>query len=293
MTPGRGDTAGPVVGESVHDVTWELLGTAFRITCTSNEVAAAIAQLFEAFPKVAGGPASAKRYAVVDGCERHGHDRCLHATTGELDVSGPPGVALAAVLTAVNEAAIDAFAGLAVHAGVVASGSSAIAFPAPSGTGKTTFAAAGLVAGFDYVSDEALCVDPATRRPVPYPRALALSPWSRHAVALDDIAGIELGDGEVAITADQIGARTVTAPLDLAHIVHLQPALDGDARGCELTPAPRGEAMTWLFQRSFNHYKHPTESFHLLATLARKAQAWRLNYGDPLEAAALLRDRLG
>ncbi len=293
MTPDRGGTIAPAVGEAVHDVTWELLGTAFRITCTSDEMGATTAQLFEAFPKVAGGAAPATCYAVIDGCERHGHDRCLHAPTGVVDVSGPPGVALAAVLTAVNEAAIDAFDGLAVHAGVLAAGSSAIAFPAPSGTGKTTLAAAGLVAGFEYVSDEALCIDPATRRPVPYPRALALSPWSRHAVALDHIAGIELGDGEVAITAGQMGARVAAAPPDLAHVVHLEPAPDGNAGGCVLTPAPRADALTWLVQRSFNHYKDPTGSFHLAAALARGAQAWRLDYGDPLEAAALLRDRLG
>lgn len=274
------------------DQIWELLGTPFGIGCTSDAFGAAVARLFQAFPGVDRPVDAAYRYLVVDGCGPHGNERCLHTAAGALDASGSVRDALSLLLTAVNRAAIDAFAGFAVHAGVVAAGESAIAFPAPSGTGKTTLAAAGLRAGFDYVSDEALCVGPAAGQLVPYPRALALSPWSRQAVGLGHVDGIEL-DGETAVPVDVFDARVAVAPLKLAHVVKLVRAPGSGPGACELVPASRGEAMTWLIERSFNHYKRPAESFHVAAALARGAHAWRLAYSDPLEAAALLWDRLG
>lgn len=294
MTRDReGPDGDPGAGSAAHDGTWELLGTPFGIACTSDAVGAAVARLFQAFPGVDRPVDAAYRYLVVDGCGLHGNERCVHTAAGALDASGAVSDALSLLLTAVNRAAIDAFAGFAVHAGVLAAGSSAIAFPAPSGTGKTTLAAAGLRAGFDYVSDEALCVGPAAGQLVPYPRALALSPWSRQAVGLGHVDGVELGDGETAVPVDVSGARVAAAPLRLAHVVNLVRAPGSGPGPCVLAPATRGEAMTWLIERSFNHYKRPAESFHVAAALARGAHAWRLAYGDPLEAAALLRDRLG
>ncbi|MGI8684021.1 MAG: hypothetical protein ACR2MO_02785 [Acidimicrobiales bacterium] len=293
MTPAGGDPEGGDAGRVVSAGTWELLGTPFRIGCTSAAVGAAVAELFQAFARVAEAAAPPHRFLVVDGCGHHGNDRCGHTEAGALDVSGPPAVALSWLLTAVNASAIDGFTGLAIHAGVLAAGRSAIAFPAPSGTGKTTLAAAGLLAGFDYVSDEALCIEPGTDELVPYPRALALSSWSRHALGLAEAAAVELDGGEVAVPPHRLGAAIAVPPLELAHVVELDRRPDGRPGPSVLTPAARPDAMTWLLERSFNHYKRPAESFGLAAALARGARAWRLDYGDPLEAAALLRDRLG
>ncbi|HEX2701212.1 MAG TPA: hypothetical protein VHM89_13505 [Acidimicrobiales bacterium] len=285
---GAGDGNDEAGRHRVEETTKELLGTPIRIGCTSSSLAAAVAELFSAFPSVAAGE-PAHRFVVVDGCATHGRERCVHTGSVTADVSGDAGTALSWLLTAVNGAALDGFAGLAVHAGVVASGTSAIAFPAPSGAGKTTLTAAALLAGFDYVSDEALCVEPSDGRLVPYPRALALSAWSRQAVGLDGTDGVALGAGEVAIPADRLGAAVALGPLALAHVVLLVRRAGAPA----LVPADRADAMTWLLQRSFNHYKRPTGSFELAAELARRATAWRLEFGDPTQAASLLRDRLG
>jgi hypothetical protein len=270
------------------EITREVLRTPFRIACASAELGAAVEELFEAFPRaVSASPAH--QFLVVDDCTGHARSRCIHTASATVDVSGPHGTALSWLLTTVNRAALDEFPGLAVHAGVLASGPSVIAFPAPSGTGKTTLTAAGLLAGFSYVSDEALCVEAAGGELVPYPRALALSVWSRSAVGLDATPAVDLAEGEVGFPAHRLGAALATPPLGVAHIVQLvrRPG------PCRLVPAERAEAMTWLLQRSFNHYKRPAHSFELTAAMARRASAWRLEYGDPTEAAALLRDRLG
>lgn len=281
---GSGDGAGPPV---VTDATWVLLGTPFRVATTSASLGDAVGQLLAAFPAAAGPSGGDRRFLLVGGCMRHGHELCAHADASVRGFAAASEL-LSWLLTTLNQAALDAFDGLAVHAAVLAREGSALAFPAGSGTGKTTLTAAGLRAGFDYVSDEALCVGAATGRLVPYPRALALSAWSRRAVGLDGTAAIDLAGGEVALPPARLGARVAVAPLALDHIVHLvrRPG------PCTLRPVARTEALAWLLRRSFNHYKRPLESFHVAADLARGAQAWRLECGDPGEAAQLLLDRL-
>ncbi|MDQ1715499.1 MAG: hypothetical protein QOC60_1444, partial [Frankiaceae bacterium] len=76
----------------------------------------------------------------------------------ELEVDPGLGLApaLANIATRLNAAVIESCQPLTVHAGVVASPSGAIALPAVSGAGKSTLVAACLLAGLDYVSDEAL-----------------------------------------------------------------------------------------------------------------------------------------
>lgn len=277
--------------DAVHtatDTTRLLLGTAIRVTCMSATVGAAVDELLGSFPSAAAVP-PARHFLVVDGCGEHDHARCAHDGTSAADVSGDDGVALSWLLTAMNRAALDGFAGLAVHAAVLAAGGEVIALPAPSGTGKTTLTAAGLLAGFGYVSDEALCIEAATGALVTYPRALALSAWSRSAVGLDGTQAIGLDDGEVAVLPGRLGASVADPPLEVAHVVSLERRPGPSV----LVAAERAEALTWLIERSFNHYKDPARSFEVVTELARRSSAWRLECGDPLEAAALLRDRLG
>lgn len=276
-------------GPAASDRTWDLLGSAIRIACSSAATGRTVDELMGAFPTTPVAAAAALRFGVVDGCDRHGRAHCGHRGTSAAAVADTPGAVLEWLLTEVNRAAIDGFSGLAVHAGVVARDGKALAFPAPSGTGKTTLVAAALRAGFDYVSDEALCVDWVGRELVGYPRALALSDWSRGAVDLGTTPAVDLGPGEVAFPPGRLGARVAAAPVRLAHVVRLE------RRGgpAELVPMGGGDAMALLLTHSFNHYKRPAESFTLAAGLARDCGTWHLAYGDPLEAAALLSDRLG
>lgn len=74
-----------------------------------------------------------------------------------------------ALFAELNLHAIEGFAEFAVHAGVVAEGDRVIAFPAESEAGKSTMTAACLGTGFQYVSDEALCVDFASGEYSPIP----------------------------------------------------------------------------------------------------------------------------
>src|SRR5512136_1043844 len=95
--------------------------------------------------------------------------------------------------------------GAAVHAGVVASAGAVVAFPGESGAGKSTITAACLVAGFDYVSDEALCIDVADGRVVAYPKPIALASSGWAMIGATDRAATGIDDGEeVYVSADQL-----------------------------------------------------------------------------------------
>lgn len=288
VPPGRGRLAPAGSGAPGAVGVWSLLGTAVEISCAGPGLRRTVADLMGAFAPAAGPAGPAHRFELVEGCGRHDRAHCAHRGEEAADVADAPGAVLAWVLTEMNHAAVDGFGGFAVHAGVVARHGQAVAFPAPSGTGKTTLVAACLAAGFEYVSDEALCVDPGSGRLVPYPRPLALSSWSRHALGLDAARAVDLDPDEVALAPRWAGAAVAEAPVAVAHVVRL---VRGDGP-VALVPAARADAMALLLERSFNHYKQPEAAFRLAGDLARASRSWRLELGDPAEAAAVLAARL-
>jgi hypothetical protein len=183
------------------------------------------------------------------------------------------------LLTTLNRIAVGEYKGFAVHAGVVASGDRAIALPADTGGGKSTLTAACVQAGFDYVSDESLCIDLETGMVEPYPKPVMLSPESHELLGMADGHA-----GEVPFTAQDLGGEVAQGSLRLTDVVFPEYGHDG----AELEELPASQIVAGLLGLSFNHYKHPAEAFQLVTSLARSARAWRLTYSDPLEAAALL-----
>ena len=187
------------------------------------------------------------------------------------------------VLTVLNMTAIAQCQSFAVHAGVVSTPAGAIAFPAPSGGGKSTLTAACLLAGFDYLSDEALVVDWDAATVRPYPKWLSLSPWSAQHVGLPPGNGVER-----AYTATELSASVAPAGLPLAHVVLLR-RTGSKAR---LEPVSRALAAHHLLTMSFNHYQRPEQAFALVCDLVRGATTWVLELDRGPEAATLLRREL-
>jgi hypothetical protein len=185
--------------------------------------------------------------------------------------------------TAVNAAALDAAPHFAVHAGVVAHDGVAVAMPAVSGTGKSTMTAACLRRGFRYVSDEALCLSYTDGTVLPYPRPIALSPWSVAAVRAA-LQGTPAAD-EYLFTAEDLGSARHDAPARLGHLVVLD-RREGVAPA--LSPEPRPNGITLLLQLSFNHYRRPDDAVRLAAQVVANASVWTLQYSEPLQAADLL-----
>jgi hypothetical protein len=197
--------------------------------------------------------------------------------------------AVGALLVDLNARAINAFGGFAVHAGAVAIGDDVIVFPAPSGAGKSTMTAAALRAGCAYVSDEALCLAPASGSVVPYPKPIALSAPGWAMSGWRDRVGDGLDDGEkVVLTPAQLGVRIASGRARCAHIV----LLERGAAPLRLTPVSRAEGLRTMLRMSFNHYKAPETAFRLASEVATRAQVWQLEYSDPRAAADHLATQL-
>jgi hypothetical protein len=141
-----------------------VLGSRFTVRDAGPAVAAELTRLLTAFADSGPDDGLSRPVVVPAG-----------TTTDE---------ALSLVLAEINTTALAEADLYAVHAGAVARGGRVVAMPAVSGTGKSTLTAACLRAGMEYVSDEALCLDWETGHVVPYPRPIALSPWSAAAIGL-------------------------------------------------------------------------------------------------------------
>jgi hypothetical protein len=223
-------------------------------------------------------------------CDRPAADAVTHlyapfpspaqdATTTVVHANG-----LTATAAQINALALAGVGNLAVHAGAVALDGSVVAFPAASGAGKTTLTAACLLAGLRYVSDEALCLDWQDGSVRPYPRPLALSPWSAGVLGLD-----ARGADELLVTAGDLGAPVARAPLRLRHVVLIDPP--GAEPG--LRPAPRSAGAAELLRRSFTHWHHPDRAFELVHQVLAEVSVWRLSRSSPQADAAAVAALLG
>ena len=201
--------------------------------------------------------------------------------------AGPPLEVLTRALTEINREAVGGLKLLAIHSGVVGGPGGAVAFPAPSGAGKSTVTAACLIAGFDYLSDEALILtDEGTV--VPYPKPLSLSVKSRRLLGLGNgsIPGGELD--EVAMTPAELGASIGRPDSELRHLVILERSSGPPA----LVRQPASEAVTTLLRYSFNHYLRPEAAYRLACRIAGSSEVWRLTIDHPVDAAELMAERL-
>lgn len=191
--------------------------------------------------------------------------------------------------SALNSTAMELTPDLAIHAGVIRHGEVVVAFPARSGVGKSTLTAACLREGFDYVSDEALCLRYDNHLAQPYPRPLGLSTWSAHELG---VTGAPAGD-DVLVLPHEFGARStaVDEPLRLTHVV-LPRRIDGRTPP-SLARAPASEAIEALLRMSFNHYRRPEDAVRLVASVVAAAHVSVLTYGEAGEAAALLAQTFG
>lgn len=187
-----------------------------------------------------------------------------------------------------NSTAMELSPCLCIHAGVVACDEGVVAFPGRSGAGKSTLTSACLRHGFDYVSDEGLCLDYDLATVRPYPRPIGLSPWSVAAMGERGAGGgVEAGEDWLMSAAD-LGSRATppgTPHLRVVHVVLLDRRPDIPAA---LQEAERREAIEALLTMSFNHYKRPADALALVAAVVTEARVSRLTYSDPHEAARLL-----
>jgi len=260
----------------------DLLGTRVRAVVDHHELAGHLRHLLVDAPASDEAPTEVLE---ITGGDTQGDWVLRHNDRGIFQ-SGSRTRLIERFFATLNELVLDAYHGVAIHAGVVARGRSAIAIPGRSGAGKSTLTAACVAAGFSYVSDEALCIDRLTGDVLPYPRPLMLSEPSLRLFSPKE-GSRNSGDGKVALGPADLGGNTSSVRLRLADVVLVE-------RGSALTLEPISPSVVVpeLLERCFRGREDRGTTFELLAGVVRDCRAWRLGYVEAIDAAALLRREL-
>lgn len=241
---------------------WDALGFVFAVS-TADEALASLARV--AFAELPPGSG--------------------HAAVLDLDAydEAAAGNRLTALLSEVTVQAITRAGGnLLLHAGGVArpDGATALLCGA-SGSGKSTLTAGLVAAGWSYVTDETICLDPQTLRITPFRRPLSLKPGS-HVVLPHLRPETSPPGGWVVAPSALKGAPPPAAPLLPELLVF--PTYRAGVR-LEVTPLSPGEAA-FLAGTDSSRLSDTHGPLQALARLGRRAPAYRLVHGD-LDAAVI------
>lgn len=182
---------------------------------------------------------------------------------------------------------------LLLHASGAVHNGRAVAFPAAMESGKTTLVAGLVRCGLEYLTDEAVAIDPDTLVAHPFPKALSIDPGSWEVLAdlrpsLDEESQkfmraqwhVPVGDIEPGLVAER-------APIE--HFVF--PKYDAGGR-TELTAMTRSEAFLAAAENAFNLSQHGRNGFHALAETVRRAECHRLIVSELDRACELVMDLL-
>lgn len=155
---------------------YELLGTRIAVRSDDEQVAKWVDELLRPFSAATRMSVRPKNvYALAS--RRPGDDRHhAYRDCQRIGRSESWAIVLDRFLGELNRRVIDNMEYFGVHAGVVALNSRTFGFLGGSGSGKSTLVGVCLQADFEYVSDEALCLDYATGSVIPYPKPFPMEP---------------------------------------------------------------------------------------------------------------------
>jgi len=172
-----------------------------------------------------------------------------------------------------------------IHAGVVRCRKSAVAFVAPSGTGKSTTVWALLCDGLAYVSDELLPVDLQTLKVEPYPRALCLktappAPYELPAGTLDTHGGL------LYVPPRVLAKAPVRRPLALAAVFFLNRR---DTAVPQIRSLGIAEAGARLYANALNPLAHPGLGLDAAISIAARTRCYELHAGTVAATSKAIR----
>ncbi|MEX2556720.1 MAG: hypothetical protein WEB06_13980 [Actinomycetota bacterium] len=188
-----------------------------------------------------------------------------------------------------NNAVAEARHVLVVHAGVVvAPDGNAVVLPATSGGGKTTLTAGLVRAGFDFLSDEMMAIDPVSLRVLPVPRSLFMKPGTFEALGVQppDVseAARLLLDGTWPVTPDDLRPGSLGGPAPVRTVIAPTYRPGSETR---IERVSRAAGLSDLAGQAFNlEMFGGAAGIELLAEVVRPASCYRLAVGRLDEAVA-------
>jgi len=202
-----------------------------------------------------------------------------------------PAHAVAMLLWHVNQRAVASADDLVLlHAAGVARGAIGLVLPGAPEAGKTTLAAGLVRAGWDYLSDEVVAIDPASGAVRPYPKALSIDVGSQTVLA--DLAPAlpralrgrlpaqwQLPPDAIrpgAVARDRVVPRLLVFPRYVA------------GAATALTPLSRADALVAATASTFRYGDAGPRDLEVLAEVVRRSACYRLEVGDLTAACEAL-----
>lgn len=170
-----------------------------------------------------------------------------------------------------------------LHAAAAVRGGVSVILPADQECGKTTTLAGLLRAGFDYVTDEAVALDPGTGWITPFPKTLSLDPgsWPLFPECRPDV---DVWLSQWQVPAQRLAARVVRRPVPPPRVI-VFPQYVAGAR-TTTTRVSRASAVRELARMSFDFPRHAARNLSLLGRVASRATVVRLVIGSLDDAVA-------
>ena len=175
-----------------------------------------------------------------------------------------------------------------VHAAAAVRDGMTVLLPAAPERGKTT-TVAGLVhrAGFGYLTDEAVAIEPPTLIPRPYPKPLSIDRGSWEVLA--DLRpahdGVVTGQWQVPASAIRPDAVARSAPIRFV----VEPAYDQNAE-TRLEPMSSAAMLVRLADSTFDFQQAPQRNLAVLARVLEQAECYRLPISDLDDGLQLIKD---
>lgn len=195
---------------------------------------------------------------------------------------GDPGTALRLLMSTINMAAVASLDGaLMVHASVVGDDHGAIVIPGPSGTGKSTMAAALVDRGLRYLSDEIAPIVTGGMV-VPYPKPLMVGGMSFDEV--EALRPMDLCDGTFDVwflDPRRFSGGYESRPQPIRAVVSLEYVPRATVEISQMTP---GETTAVLACNAFNMARSGRDGLELAAGAARYARGVRILHGGASSA---------
>ncbi len=168
-----------------------------------------------------------------------------------------------------------------LHASCVARDGVGVILAAPMESGKTTMAAGLLGAGFSYLTDEAVGIDPQTLRLRAYPKPLSIDigsqPVLSHLMPADPV----LRTGQWQVPGSRASGRVPVD--DIAAAVVISPRYREGAP-TRIEPVGRAQMLIELAASTFEFAAAPLRNLDVTAAVLRGCDSYRLVVGDLAEA---------
>jgi hypothetical protein len=173
-----------------------------------------------------------------------------------------------------------------VHAACLAGPSGATLIVGESGAGKSTTALALSAAGATYLTDELVAIDLATRKVLPYPRAICLKQAPPAPLTLPEEC--LRTEWTLHVQAEDAGAKVAGGPVRLERIIFLRRPLEHGV--AELRRLSRAEAAMNLYQGALNQLAHPAWGVDDTLRLVKEARCYEVSRGGVEDTLAALRE---